>query len=258
MARRRDTRTLEREGERVERGRDARARAAARGGGDVRRDRPARRARGRREAPIAPWGTVANGSDAENHIGNNWAPTIDDAFGDGLGLSGGGEGAGGRGEGIGLGTIGTLGHGAGGCGGGCNGRGSGRLGGSHVTRSPTLRCGGTPEDEQRGASHGCVTQVNGRIPPEAVQRVVRQNYGRFRVCYEHGLAKNPSLEGRVAVKFVIDRTGAVALAADAGSDLPDATVRDCIVRAFSDLSFPQPEGGIVTVVYPLVLSSETR
>ena len=97
-------------------------------------------------------------------------------------------------------------------------------------------------------------QVNGRLPPEVIQRIVRQNFGRLRLCYETGLRKAPDLHGRVAVKFVIDRAGSVTSAADGGSDLPDATVVACIVRAFGSLSFPQPEGGIVTVVYPFVFT----
>jgi hypothetical protein len=96
--------------------------------------------------------------------------------------------------------------------------------------------------------------VSGRLPPEAVQRVVRANAGRYRACYEAGLARNPSLEGRVAVKFVIDRSGAVAVAQDGGSDLPDAGVVACVVRSVLGLSFPSPEGGVVTVTYPLVFS----
>ena len=44
-------------------------------------------------------------------------------------------------------------------------------------------------------------QVNGRLPPEVIQRIVRQNFGRFRLCYEDGLKSNPELAGRVTVKF---------------------------------------------------------
>ncbi len=209
-------------------------------------------------APVAPWGAVLNGADGENHIGNDWAPTIDDAVGDGLGLSGGGEGGGGKGEGIGLGNIGTLGH----CGPGCVGRGlgygkgEGRLIGGHATKAPSIRCGGHVDPVTGTVRGGCTTQVNGRLPPEAIQRAVRQNFGRFRMCYEPHLLVSPSLAGRVSVKFVIDRSGGVVVAEDNGSDLPNADVVSCTVRAFSGISFPQPEGGIVTVVYPLVFSPE--
>jgi hypothetical protein len=98
-------------------------------------------------------------------------------------------------------------------------------------------------------------QVNGRLPPEVISRIVRQNSGRFRLCYDNGLRTDPNHQGRVAVKFVIDRSGAVASAGDGGSDLPNAGVVSCVVRAFSNLSFPEPEGGIVTVVYPIIFTA---
>ncbi len=193
-------------------------------------------------APTAPWGRdTSSGLDEVSARGNMWGDEIGDAFGaGGLGLSGIGEGGGGRGEGIGLGSIGTLGHGAGTGTGQGFGSGHGRLGGAHTTKTPKVRMG--------------ATQVSGKLPPEVIQRIVRQNYGRFRMCYEQGLARNPSLEGRVSVRFVIGRDGAVSNVSNGGSDLPDGGVVSCVVRAYYGLSFPQPEGGIVTVVYPIMFS----
>jgi hypothetical protein len=188
-------------------------------------------------------------------LGSLWGGAIDgsDRF---FGL-GSGEGGGGRGEGISVGGIGTIGR----CRGGCGGTGSGYgvvgghgiVHGEHHVRSISVRCG----EPVGGPPHvsGCATQVNGRLPPEVIQRIVRQNHGRFRLCYEAGLKDRPELEGRVATKFVIGRDGAVAMASEDASDLP-ASVSACVVRAFSALSFPQPEGGIVTVVYPLVFSHD--
>jgi len=173
--------------------------------------------------------------------GAKWGSAIGDSFGaGGLGLSGVGEGGGGRGEGIGLGGIGAIGHGAGVGTGEGFGNGHGRLGGAHQTAAPTIRQG--------------ATQVSGRLPAEVIQRIVRQNFGRFRLCYENGLRSNPNLAGRVSVKFTIDKSGSVGSASDGGSELPDATVVACIVRGFGNLSFPQPDGGTVTVVYPVILN----
>ncbi|MGK4005624.1 AgmX/PglI C-terminal domain-containing protein [Sorangium sp. So ce1036] len=193
-------------------------------------------------APTAPWGRDDSlGNDPLSARGNMWGDQIGDSFGaGGLGLSGIGEGGGGRGEGIGLGSIGTIGHGAGTGTGQGFGSGHGRLGGSHRTKPPRVRMG--------------ATSVSGRLPPEVIQRIVRQNFGRFRLCYENGLRNNPNLQGRVAVRFVIGRDGAVSNVGNGGSDLPDSGVVSCVVRAFYGLSFPQPEGGIVTVVYPIMLS----
>jgi hypothetical protein len=50
------------------------------------------------------------------------------------------------------------------------------------------------------------------------------------------------------------RDGAVSVAADGGSDLPDENVVQCVVRLVGGLHFPQPEGGLVTAVYPLIFS----
>ncbi len=151
-----------------------------------------------------------------------------------------GSGGGGAGEGIGLGNIGTIGHGAGTGSGQGFGNGHGRLGGSHQTTAPQLR-------------QGAVT-VSGRLPPEVVQRIVRQNFGRFRLCYEAGLRNNPNLQGRVTARFTIAKDGSVGPATDGGSDLPDQSVVACVLRGMSGLSFPQPDSGEVTVSYPINFS----
>src|SRR5512143_3621419 len=109
----------------------------------------------------------------------------------------------------------------------------GRLGGSHRAKPPQVRMG--------------ATQVSGRLPPEVIQRIVRQNFGRFRLCYENGLRNNPNLQGRVAVRFVIGRDGAVSNVSNGGSDMPDGGVVRCVVQAYYGLSFPDPERPPVTV-----------
>jgi hypothetical protein len=36
--------------------------------------------------------------------------------------------------------------------------------------------------------------------------------------------------------------------------MPDAQVRACVAKVFEKLVFPPPEGGIVTVTYPIMFS----
>jgi beta-lactamase regulating signal transducer with metallopeptidase domain len=91
----------------------------------------------------------------------------------------------------------------------------------------------------------------GRLAPEVIQQVVRQNFGLFRRCYEDGLQRDAKLKGTVTVSFVINPDGAVRGATDDGSTLPDASVVQCVVGGFSRLSYPAPQGGYVTVVYPV-------
>ncbi|MFS8067768.1 MAG: AgmX/PglI C-terminal domain-containing protein, partial [Byssovorax sp.] len=194
--------------------------------------------------------------------GNMWGEEAGDSFGaGGLGLSGIGEGGGGRGEAIGLGSIGTIGHGAGvaaapaaapaapprpsasasGQGGQGFGSGHGRLAGSHSVKPPQVRMG--------------ATQVSGRLPPETIQRIIRQNMGKFRACYMNGIARNAALAGRVALRFVIDRTGSVIDAAMDSSSLADAQANACLVREIRTLQFPAPDSGTITITYPLVFTN---
>lgn len=193
--------------------------------------------------PTVPWGRdSAMGNDAMSADGNMWGDDLGDSGGSGgLGLSGVGTGGGFRGESIGLGAIGTCGSAV--CGGLERGFGNslGRPGGQHKPTVPTMRPGTT-------------TVSSGSLPADIIQRIVRQNYGRFRMCYEGGLRSNPNLTGRVAVRFVISRDGAVTHATNAGSDLPDSSVVGCVVSAYYGLSFPSPKDGIVTVNYPIQFS----
>jgi hypothetical protein len=198
-------------------------------------------------APSSPWGEMlALGPDPTNAHGDLFSQEIGDAFGYGVGLSGTEQGGGGKGIGVGIngigdGTcigVGCLSNGKGGLGGWGNGHG--RLGGTHNPGSPQVRM-----------SPGTV--LSGRLPQDVIQRIVRQNFGRFRQCYEMGLRANPNLEGRVTARFVIGRDGAVSNVS-AGGDLPDAQVKSCVASAFYGLSFPSPENGIVTVSYPIMLT----
>lgn len=172
-----------------------------------------------------------------------WADPLGSGAGiGGLAVSGAGSGGGVVGSWVGLTGIGTW---NGGTGTGDSGIGShhGRLAGSHAARGP-------------GRIRMANAIVSGRLPAEVIQRVVRQNHGKIRYCYERGLAKNPNLNGRVGVRFVIGRDGAVVSVANAGSSVASSEVVECVVRAFYGLTFPKPEGGLVTVSYPIVLSPE--
>lgn len=193
-----------------------------------------------RAAPtMAPWDDNGVGSAA--FAGGFFGEIGDQNGSGGLSLTGLGSGGGDRGDNIAIGGVGTCPNGF------CTGLGPGDFGRSsalaklaHATRVPQIR--------QRE------TTVSGHLPPEVVQRVVRQSFGRFRGCYEEGLRANPNLEGRVTARFVIARDGSVASVQSGGSDLPDAKVVACVLRNYQALSFPAPGEGVVTVTYPLMFS----
>jgi hypothetical protein len=103
----------------------------------------------------------------------------------------------------------------------------------------------------RSTAPANVRNPDGRLAPEVIQGVVRQHFGEFRSCYEQALTKNPKLAGTVSVKYVINPDGTVRDAADGGSEMADQGVVDCVIKGFAALTYPPPQGGYVTVVYPV-------
>ncbi len=95
--------------------------------------------------------------------------------------------------------------------------------------------------------------VNGKLEPEIVRRIVRREFGRIRLCYELALKQNPTLGGTVTVNFVIRPNGEVGKVTSS-SELKHAETVACIERTFRGLSFPQLEGGPVTVAAPIELT----
>jgi hypothetical protein len=130
-------------------------------------------------------------------------------------------GMGGDGQGIGLGNLGRLGHGP--------------LGGYQQAHAKV---------------HEGTATVSGALPIDVIRRIIHENLGRFRLCYEREHKNDPKPRGHIDVKFIIDRDGSVSHAEAHRSDLPDRLVQ-CVVRSVEILSFPQPEGDTVTVVYPI-------
>lgn len=132
------------------------------------------------------------------------------------------------GDGIGLGSIGALGRGV--------GVGTGRRSGKNRS-ALTIRIG--------------AASVSGHLPPEVIQRIVRQNVGRFRLCYEQGLKTNATLGGSVTLVFTIANDGSISEHSASTSSLPDPKVVSCVENALSTLTFPAPEGGVVKVTNPI-------
>jgi hypothetical protein len=98
-------------------------------------------------------------------------------------------------------------------------------------------------------------QISGSMDRVIIRRIVRAHINEVRGCYNQGLARDPSLAGRVLIQFAIGALGKVTHSLVAESDLPDPKVGKCIAEAVKRWSFPKSEGGgVVLVNYPFVLS----
>lgn len=99
---------------------------------------------------------------------------------------------------------------------------------------------------------GCVT-TSGVLDKEVIRRVVRSHVDEVQSCYERGLRGNPTLNGRVEVRFTISSSGAVSAVAVRSSTLNSPPVEMCIAQAVHHWQFPKPQDGIFIVTYPFVL-----
>jgi hypothetical protein len=95
----------------------------------------------------------------------------------------------------------------------------------------------------------------GRLPANVIQKVIRQNYGWFHACHATEPERNPRLVGYVTLRFQIEESGSVGHVAILRNEVPSCEVVECVRLAMSRLEFPPPEGGAVTVVYPIRIGS---
>lgn len=90
---------------------------------------------------------------------------------------------------------------------------------------------------------------------EVVERVVHEHFDTIRLCHEKASKNVSRHSGSVSVVFEIGDDGKVTSAKTDGSDLLDEAIVSCIVDVFSNLTFPPPQSGNVTVHYAIVSST---
>ena len=189
---------------------------------------------------VSPFGGLTeSGLENRNANGNLTGDSIGESFGyGGLGPSGTGWGGGGNNDQlVGVGDFNTRGRGT-----GVDGYGTDRGGNlrTRQTRGPIVRAP--------------APTVVGLLSPEAIRRVVLRNLPQVVHCHEQGLVQNPTLEGRVVVRFIIGSQGTILGSNVVENNLAVPSVAGCIASAVRRWQFPVPEGeGIVTVNYPFNL-----
>jgi hypothetical protein len=106
------------------------------------------------------------------------------------------------------------------------------------------------EPDDHAASGGVNLNVtHARMPPEIIQRIVRANAERLRVCYQKNLSSSPNPRGRVTMTFIIDRDGTVSAAMGEQEHATTETA-NCVASVVETLRFPRCEE-TTTVTYPI-------
>lgn len=101
-----------------------------------------------------------------------------------------------------------------------------------------------------------VISTSAGLAPEPVQAVLRTSVESLARCYAVGLERNPALQGRFTVRFVLDENGIVMTASSSGSDIPDSEVSACGLRVIALLRFPKPTTAPANVSQPFLFEPD--
>jgi hypothetical protein len=83
---------------------------------------------------------------------------------------------------------------------------------------------------------------------------VRARMGLLKACYENALKRNPSLKGKMRIRFTILETGGVSDLSVVENGLGSPDVASCVTSTMRAWRLPFRPSGPVTVDYPLVFT----
>ncbi len=159
-----------------------------------------------------------------------------------------------------VGGVGVAGAGGGAGGLRTKGGGSGTLrgGGSLVASGPGAV--GTGEKASEHAVRATVkdsapTDVDGSLDPSVIVKEIRGRIRAVTACYEAGLKRNPSIGGKLVLRFTVSTVGKVTAAEIENDTMHDDEVASCIKSRVMSWRFPAPSGGEVQFSYPFIFQA---
>lgn len=99
--------------------------------------------------------------------------------------------------------------------------------------------------------------TTGGVAHDDVERILRINRGRFRLCYAKVLVADVTLAGDAKVSFGIDPSGDAVRSRDAGPTIASPPLVDCVLRSVERLSFTPPDAGAAEVTASIHFSVES-
>ncbi len=96
----------------------------------------------------------------------------------------------------------------------------------------------------------------GRLPDEAIKRVVSQNAREIEQCYQRVADTGDS--GRVEVEWIVDRLGTVTQVRIIYDEVHAELLKSCLRTAIKRWVFPPPKGGPALVSFPFVFANLRR
>jgi hypothetical protein len=130
--------------------------------------------------------------------------------------------------------------------------------------------GGGTKGEGTGSGAGTETKVAGptgvaqvggstaTVPISDADRVIAGLRGRFRNCYQQGLASDPSMSGKVLISAKVGPNGEVSSADIASNSGLSPTVAQCIASVVKRATFSAPGGGGSTLQIPVTFVQQGK
>ena len=113
---------------------------------------------------------------------------------------------------------------------------------------------GNPKIPREDVMHA--GRMLGSLDPAKIDEFIKRYLTKIQYCFEDQLPKKPHLAGKIIVHFIIEPDGTVSSAGVKSTTMNDDAVEQCILGRFLEMRFPQPEGGLVLVNYPLLFKNE--
>jgi hypothetical protein len=104
----------------------------------------------------------------------------------------------------------------------------------------------TPEPMKKPRLGTDPWECAGDLAPAEIRRVLGEEHGAIRSCYERELRNNNQLQGDVVLQVRIGNDGKVAATRVRGN-LKDNNVKGCMQNVAKGWSFPAPSGGTCAV-----------
>jgi hypothetical protein len=97
--------------------------------------------------------------------------------------------------------------------------------------------------------------ILGGLDKSQIDSAIKRHLNQFKYCYQRELTKDPTLGGKVTLKFTITGSGEVSAAQVKNSSLGSDAVHQCLSNTMMRIQFPEPKGnGIVIVSYPFLFA----
>ena len=99
-------------------------------------------------------------------------------------------------------------------------------------------------------------ESTGYLAPDQIKAAFEEHHPSFLECYAGGVLRHPGLSGKMTLRLSIDERGSVSELSVAENDLADCEVVQCIRAHVASIQFPHPQGGSVTLQYPIALQQQ--